>query len=78
MTVPDLMQCTQISRLQELKRELRHFVNFSAYTSNLTPRDFHLFCSLKKHLDGKRFSGDAEVEHEVQTRLMEQTTAALE
>jgi len=46
--------------------------------SNLRPSGSHLFCSLTEHLDGKHFSGDAEVEYDVQTRLMEQTTAALQ
>jgi hypothetical protein len=54
------------------------FRHYSAYSLNFTPSDFHPFCPLKKHLDSKRFSGDTEVEHEVKTRLMEQTTAALE
>jgi len=51
---------------------------YSTNSSNLSPSGFHLFCSLTEHLDDKYFSGDAEVEHDVQTRLMEQTTAPLQ
>jgi len=54
------------------------FHPYSTNCSNFSPSGFHLFCSLKEHLDGKHFSGDAEVEHDVQTRVMEQTTAALQ
>lgn len=60
--------------LREPKWELRQFI----LTSNISQSGFHLFCSLTEHLDDKHFSGDAEVEHDVQTRLMEQTTAALQ
>jgi hypothetical protein len=48
------------------------------YSSNLSQSCFHLFCPLQEHFHGKRLSGDAEVDHDVQTKLMEQTTAALQ
>lgn len=54
------------------------FHPYSTNSSNLSPSGSHLFCSLTEHLDGKHFSGDEEVEYDVQTRLMEQTTAALQ
>jgi hypothetical protein len=38
----------------------------------LAPSDFHLFGTLKKHLDGKRFADDEEVEMEVQKWLRQQ------
>jgi hypothetical protein len=54
------------------------FHPYSTNSSNLSPSGCHLFCSLTEHLDGKHFSGDAEVEHDVQTRLMEQTNEAIQ
>jgi len=34
---------------------------------DLAPSDFHLFLHLKKHLAGKKFDGDDEVQEEVMT-----------
>jgi hypothetical protein len=50
----------------------------STNNSNFSPSGIHLFCPLTENLDGKRSSGDAKVAHDVQTRLKEQTTAALQ
>ena len=35
------------------------------YSPDLAPSDFHLFLHLKKHLAGKRFDDDDEVQEEV-------------
>ena len=35
--------------------------------TNLAPGDFHLFLHLKKHLAGKKFDDDDEVQEEVMT-----------
>jgi hypothetical protein len=40
---------------------------------DLAPSDFHLSGQLKKHLGGKRFTGDEEVETEVQKWLRQQS-----
>jgi len=37
------------------------------YSPNLAPSDFHLFLHLKKHLAGKTFDDDDEVQEEVMT-----------
>jgi histone-lysine N-methyltransferase SETMAR len=37
------------------------------YSLDLRPSDFHLFLHLKKHLTGKKFDNDDEVQEEVMT-----------
>jgi len=37
------------------------------YSMDLMPSDFHLFLHLKKHLIGKKFNDDDEVQEEVMT-----------
>ena len=37
------------------------------YSPNLAPSDFHLFLHLKKHLVGKKFDDEDEVQEEVMT-----------
>jgi len=37
------------------------------YSLDLAPSDIHLFLRLKKHLAGKKFDGDDEVQEEVMT-----------
>ena len=37
------------------------------YSPELAPSDFHLFLHLKKHLTGKKFDDDDEVQEEVMT-----------
>ena len=40
-----------------------------SYSSDLASSDFHLFLHLKKHLAGKKFDDDDEVQEEVMTRF---------
>jgi hypothetical protein len=68
---------TNQETLREPKRELPLFHPYSTNTSNLSP-SIHLFCPLTEQLDGNRSSGDPKFEHDVQTRLKEQTTAAVQ
>jgi hypothetical protein len=49
-------------RIQELQWELLEHL---PYNPGLAPSDFHLFGPPKKHLGGKRFADDKEVEMEV-------------
>jgi len=37
------------------------------YSPDLTPSDFHLFLHLKKHLAGKKFNNNDEVQEDVMT-----------
>ena len=37
------------------------------YSPDLAPSDFHLFLYLKKHIAGKKFDDDDEVQEEVMT-----------
>jgi hypothetical protein len=69
---------TSQETLWEPKWELCCFILTRPTAQTSAPSGFHLFCSLTEHIDGKHFSGDAEAEHDVQTSLMEQTTAALQ
>jgi len=39
------------------------------YSPDLAPSHFHLFLHLKKHLAGKKFDEDDEVQEEVTTRF---------
>jgi hypothetical protein len=43
------------------------------YSPDLAPSDFHLFLHLKKHLAGKNFDDDDEVQEEVMTWFTGQT-----
>jgi len=43
------------------------YIGPSAVQSDLAPSDFHLFLHLKKHLAGKKFNDDDEVQEEVMT-----------
>jgi hypothetical protein len=43
------------------------------YSPDLGPIDFHLFCLLKNHLGGRRFTDDNEVEMEVRKWLRQQS-----
>lgn len=70
---------TNQQTLREPKWELCQFILTRPTAQTSAQVVFtYLFCSLTEHLDDKHFSGDAEVEHDVKTRLMEQTTAALQ
>ena len=44
-----------------------HILDHPPYSPNLAPSDFHLFLHLKKHLAGKKFDDDDEVQEEVMT-----------
>jgi len=41
------------------------------YSPDLAPSDFHLFLHLKKHLAGKKFDDDDEVQEEILTYFKE-------
>jgi len=43
------------------------FLTCYGYSPDLVPSDFHLFLHLKKHLAGKKFNDDDEVQEEVMT-----------
>ena len=43
------------------------FLDHPSYSSDLAPSDFHLFLHLKKHVAGKKFDDDYEVQEEVLT-----------
>ena len=49
---------------QKVKRDI---LNHPPYSPDLAPSDFHLFLHLKKHLAGKKFDDDDEVQEEVMT-----------
>jgi hypothetical protein len=67
---PHTAQATQ-ERIQELQWELPEHL---PHSPDLVPSDFHLFGLLKKkHLGGKRFTSDEEVETEVQQWLRQQS-----
>jgi histone-lysine N-methyltransferase SETMAR len=42
-------------------------LGYPPYSPDLAPGDFHLFIHLKKHLAGKKFDNDDEVQEEVMT-----------
>ena len=45
------------------------YIGHPPYSPDLAPSNFHLFLHLKKHLAGKNFEDDDEVQEEVMTRL---------
>jgi histone-lysine N-methyltransferase SETMAR len=45
------------------------------YSPDFAPSDFHLFLHLKKHLVGKKFDDDGEVQEEVMTWIKGQAAA---
>jgi histone-lysine N-methyltransferase SETMAR len=57
-------------RIQELQWEL---LEHPPYSLDLVPSDFHLFGLLKRHLGGRQFADDEEVETEVQKWLRQQS-----
>jgi transposase len=65
---PHTAQATQ-ERIQELPWELLEQL---PYSPNLAPSDFLLSGQLKDHLGGRCFTGDKEVEMEVQKWLRQQ------
>ena len=46
-----------------------HILDHPPDSPELVPSDFHLFLHLKKHLAGKKFDDDDEVQEEVMTRF---------
>ena len=50
--------------LEKLKLDI---LDHPPYSPDLVPSDFHLFLHLKKHLAGKKFDDDDEVQEEVMT-----------
>jgi len=44
-------------------------LDYPPYSPDLAPSDFHLFLHLKKHLAGKKFDDDDEVQEEIMTRF---------
>ena len=44
-----------------------NILDYPPFSPDLTPSDFHLFLHLKKHLAGKKFDEDVEVQEEVMT-----------
>ena len=55
-----------------LKKFKWNVLEYPPYSPDLTPSDFHLFLHLKKHLAGKKFDDDDEVQEEVMTWFKEQ------
>jgi hypothetical protein len=47
------------------------------YSPDFAPNDFHLFLHLKKHLAGKKFDDDDEVQEEVMTWFKGQATTSM-
>jgi hypothetical protein len=52
-----------------LRRYNWEVLNHPPYSPDLAPSDFHLFGPLKKHLGGKRFATDGEVQQAVMSWL---------
>jgi histone-lysine N-methyltransferase SETMAR len=52
-----------------LRRYNREVLNHPPYSLDLAPSDFHIFGPLKKHLDGRRFVIDCEVQQAVMSWL---------
>jgi histone-lysine N-methyltransferase SETMAR len=44
-----------------------HILDHPPYSPDFAPSDFHLFLHLKKHLAGKKFDDDGEVQEELMT-----------
>jgi hypothetical protein len=66
-------KCEALSFIRILKKKVnvqRKFTN--KLLLDLAPSDFHLFLHLKKHLAGKKFDDDVEVQEEVMTWFKEQ------
>jgi hypothetical protein len=57
-------------RIQELQRKL---LEYPPYSPDLAPSDFHLFGPLNKHLGGKGFADDEEVQTEVWKRITQKS-----
>jgi len=53
-----------IALLEKFKWDI---LDHPLYSADLASRDFHLFLHLQKHLAGKKFDNDDEVQEEVMT-----------
>jgi len=53
--------------ISQRKRRTRDILDHPPYSPDLAASDFHLFLHLKKHLAGKKFDDDDEVQEEVMT-----------
>jgi len=64
--VPPNARCVPTSDFitQKFKWDI---LDYPPYSPDLAPRDFHLFLHLKKHLPGKKFDDDDELQEEVMT-----------
>ena len=51
--------------ISQRKRWTWDIVDHPPYSPDLAPNDFHLFLHLKKHVGGKKFDNDDEVQEEV-------------
>ena len=52
-----------------LLKKFNSILDHPPYRPELAPSDFHLFLHLKKHLIGKKFDDDDEVQEEIMTRF---------
>uniref|UniRef100_A0A182RXW6 Histone-lysine N-methyltransferase SETMAR n=2 Tax=Anopheles funestus TaxID=62324 RepID=A0A182RXW6_ANOFN len=57
--------------LDLLKKFGWDIIDHPPYSNDVAPSDYHMFPALKKHLGGKKFESDAEVQKEVNTWLRE-------
>lgn len=57
--------------LDLLKKFGWEIIDHPPYSPDVAPSDYHMFPALKKHLGGKKFDSDAEVQKEVNTWLHE-------
>lgn len=57
--------------LDLLKKFGWEIIDHPPYSPDVAPSDYHMFPALKKHLGGKKFDSDAEVQKEVNTWLRE-------
>jgi hypothetical protein len=67
------------SQIRKTTRELLRRYNWEVldhppYGPDLAPSDFHLFGPLKKHLDGRRFATDDEVQQAIMSWLQARDT----
>jgi hypothetical protein len=65
---PAKYEVRSVVRFLNAKGERPAEIHNSPYSPDLTPSDFHLFLHLKKHLAGKMFDDDDEVQEEACSR----------
>ena len=64
---PAKCEVRSVLRFLNAKGERPAEIHNSPYSQDLAPSDFHLFLHLKKHLAGKQFDDDDEVQEDVMT-----------